>query len=143
MGEKGATIECDHLPELSVIPSQMSQLFQNLLANALKFSKEGVAPRIRVWHSVVHTPPVAVPEVRKAEQYLQIHFEDNGIGFDPEQAATIFGLFQRLHPRSVYEGTGLGLAICKKVVVNHGGAIGAVSSPGKGACFTVTLPYIV
>lgn len=141
--EKGATIECDHLPELTVIPSQMGQMFQNLLANALKFSKDGVPPRIKISHNVVHTPPVAVPEVRKAEQYLQIHFEDNGIGFDPEQAATIFGLFQRLHPRSVYEGTGLGLAICKKVVVNHGGAISAVSSPGEGACFTVTLPYVV
>lgn len=141
--EKGATVEYDHLPELAVVPSQISQLFQNLLANALKFSKEGVPPRLRISHTVLHTPPIAVPEVRKAEQYLQIRFEDNGIGFEPEKAATIFGLFQRLHPRSVYEGSGLGLAICKKVVVNHGGAISAESSPGKGSCFIITLPYVV
>jgi PAS domain S-box-containing protein len=139
--DKEATIECDHLPELAVIPSQMSQLFQNLLANALKFSKEGVPPRIQITCGLVNTPPLAEPRVQKAEQYLKIRFEDNGIGFPPEQAETIFGLFQRLHSRATYEGSGLGLAICKKVVVNHGGAISAESEPGKGSCFTVTLPY--
>lgn len=141
--EKEATIECDHLPEMFVIPSQISQLFQNLLANALKFSREDVPPRLRITHTVVQTPPPAMPEVKKAEQYLQIRFEDNGIGFEPQQAEGIFGLFQRLHPRTTYEGSGLGLAICKKVVVNHGGAISAASEPGKGSTFTVTLPYIV
>ena len=128
---------------LKVIPSQIGQLFQNLLANALKFSKEGVPPHLRISHTVVPTPPVSVPAVKKAEQYLQIRFEDNGIGFEPEQAGKVFGLFQRLHPRATYEGSGLGLAICKKVVVNHGGAISAESYPGKGATFTVTLPYTV
>jgi PAS domain S-box-containing protein len=139
--EKGAIVVYDHLPELEVIPSQVSQLFQNLLANALKFTKEGVPPRLHVSHRIVYTPPVAVPEVQQAEQYLQLRFQDNGIGFDPALAASIFGLFQRLHPRSHYEGSGLGLAICKKVVVNHGGAISAESEPGKGSCFTITLPY--
>lgn len=141
--EKGATVECEHLPEVKVIPSQMSQLFQNLLANALKFAREGVPPHLRITHSVVHSPPVAVPAVKKAEQYLQLQFEDNGIGFEPEQTGKIFGLFQRLHPRATYEGSGLGLAICKKVVVNHGGAISAESEPGKGSTFTITLPYLV
>lgn len=141
--EKGAVIECDHLPEANVIPSQMGQLFQNLLSNALKFSKENVPPRIRVAHALVHTPPAAVPAVAKAEQYLQLRFEDNGIGFNSEDSEKIFGLFQRLHPRMTYEGSGLGLAICKKVVVNHGGAISAESEPGKGAVFTVTLPYLL
>lgn len=141
--EKGATIDCDHLPELKVIPSQISQLFQNLLANALKFSREGVPPHIRITAALVHTPPPAVPEVKKAKQYLQIRFGDNGIGFEPGQAGHIFGLFQRLHPRATYEGSGLGLAICKKVVVNHGGAISAESEPGNGSAFTVTLPCFV
>jgi PAS domain S-box-containing protein len=141
--EKGATIEYDHLPDLNVIPSQISQLFQNLLANALKFSREGVPPRVHITHNLVHTPPPADPRVEKAEQYLQLRFEDNGIGFKQEEADKIFGLFQRLHPRASYEGSGLGLAICKKVVVNHGGAISAESKPGKGSCFIVTLPYVV
>ena len=75
-----------------------------------------------------------------AEEKCRITIEDNGIGFDQQYAERIFGIFQRLHPRDVYEGTGIGLAICRRIVEYHGGQISVQSTPGKGSIFEVLLP---
>jgi PAS domain S-box-containing protein len=138
--EKGATIANDPLPLVSGIPVQMSQLFGNLISNALKFSA-GKKPFIQI----------AVSEIEGKDQvngrmldshcrYYDISFTDNGIGFNQNNAEQIFDIFQRLHSKNEYQGTGIGLAMCKKICENHGGTIYAESSPGKGAKFHVILP---
>jgi signal transduction histidine kinase len=75
-----------------------------------------------------------------SEQYLQMQFKDNGIGFEQQYGERIFNLFDRLHGRSAYEGTGVGLAVCRKIAENHGGTIKARSALGKGAEFTLVIP---
>jgi signal transduction histidine kinase len=139
--ETGATITSDGLPQAEVVPYQMQQLFQNLIANALKFSKKETNPQIRVTHAFVSASEIEDKHLQAAQQYLQIHVSDNGIGFDKEGAERIFGLFQRLHGKSAYEGSGIGLAICRKITGNHGGIIKATSEPGNGSTFTITIPY--
>lgn len=135
-----AVITSDGLPEAEVVPFQMQQLFQNLIANALKFSKKEERPKITITHSFLAPEDVNGLPVPQASRYLQICVVDNGIGFNMEAADKIFGLFQRLHAKSAYEGSGLGLAICRKIVENHGGAINATSEPNQGATFSVTFP---
>ena len=81
-----------------------------------------------------------MPRKSLAEEKCRITVEDNGIGFDQQYAERIFGIFQRLHPRNVYEGTGIGLAICRRIVEYHGGQISVQSTPGKGSTFEVLLP---
>lgn len=129
--ETGASLFVDRLPEVEVDESQMRQLFQNLIGNALKFRRAGVKPQVRITGQVEDRGgvPLAIIEVR-----------DNGIGFDESQRERIFLLFQRLHGKSEFEGTGIGLAICKKIVERHDGQIYARSQPGEGAYFTVELP---
>jgi signal transduction histidine kinase len=119
----------------------MQQLFQNLIANALKFSKKEAPPQISVRHAFVSSVESEDKHLHAAGQYLQIYVSDNGIGFDKEASERIFGLFQRLHGKSAYEGSGIGLAICRKIAENHGGIITAASEPGNGSTFTITLPY--
>lgn len=138
--QKGALVTATELPEANIIPSQFRQLFQNLLSNSLKFTREDVQPTIRIAHR--HLPAEALPgyQLPKAGQYLELKFEDNGIGFEEEYAGKIFAIFQRLHGRSEYEGTGIGLAIVKKIVEHHGGIISASAVPGQGASFTIILP---
>jgi signal transduction histidine kinase len=138
--ETGAEIISDQLPAARVVPLQMQQLFQNLLANALTFSKKDVAPKISVTHAVVPSTEVEWKYLKPGTQYLKIDVSDNGIGFNTESANKIFGLFQRLHGQSNFEGYGMGLAICKRIVENHGGIIAATSEPGFGSTFTVVLP---
>jgi PAS domain S-box-containing protein len=138
--EKGANVSVSTLPDAIVYPGQMTQLFQNLLSNALKFSKEGEQLRITISHDMRKPSQINGYPVQKAAAYLQLQIADNGIGFTNEAAEKIFGLFSRLHSKSTYEGTGLGLAICRKVAENHGGVIYAQSAPGEGAVFTVLLP---
>jgi signal transduction histidine kinase len=125
----GGTVELGELPAIKADPSQIRQLFQNLIGNALKFHKEGEKPVVEVRSSV------------NGSHRVQITVEDNGIGFDEKHLDQIFAPFHRLHGRSSgYEGAGMGLAICRKIVERHGGSITAKSAPGAGAKFIVTLP---
>jgi PAS domain S-box-containing protein len=116
------------LPPVRADPSQMNQLFQNLIGNGLKFHQEGIPPEIIVRAHGVEN------------KMIQIEVEDNGIGIDDKYHEQLFVMFKRLHTRAQYEGTGIGLAICKKIVERHGGNIGVKSTPGKGSTFWFTLP---
>jgi PAS domain S-box-containing protein len=143
---KGA-VDVGWLPTIEADPLQMRQLFQNLLANALKFRRPEETPRVRVSAlrvSAPERPPAANSATRiSAEEevtWYQFAVEDNGVGFDEKYLDRMFTIFQRLHGRSEYEGTGVGLAVCRKIVDRHGGTITARSSPGHGATFLVTLP---
>ncbi len=138
--EKQAVITCNDLPEVKVVASQFRRLFQNLISNSLKFSRENVIPEIQVHCKYLTSAEVKEFHLPKAKRYLQIEFSDNGIGFNNEYKNRIFTIFQKLHGRSEYEGTGIGLAICKKIAENHGGTIFADGKPGEGAIFTVIIP---
>ncbi|GAB3883300.1 ATP-binding protein [Spirosoma agri] len=143
--ESQASINIGVLPTVQGDGSQLEQLFQNLLANAIKFSrrdKTGRTPQIQVVGYLLlasELPPSVIP-TRQAEFYHQLEVIDNGIGFDDKYTDRIFQVFQRLHGKNEFAGTGIGLAICQKVVDNHGGAITASSKPGQGATFTIYLP---
>jgi PAS domain S-box-containing protein len=129
--EKNARFEVGDLPTVRADRVQMVQLFQNLIGNALKFSREGEAPCVKIY----------AQEVRNGIGAYEICVEDNGIGFDERYLDKIFLPFQRLHGRSSdYEGVGMGLAICKKIAERHGGKISARSELGRGSTFIVTLP---
>lgn len=140
--QAGAQIQVDTLPTISGDESQLRQLFQNLLSNALKFQQTGVTPfvQIRTENVSLSGLPASVKPARLAPTYYRISVVDNGIGFDAKYLDRIFQVFQRLHSRNEYAGTGIGLAICEKVTANHGGAITAISQPGKGATFVIYLP---
>ena len=137
----GAVVEVEPLPLLEADPSQMRQLFQNLIGNALKFVTPNSSPRIRIFAERESNPPTEGGSDPTAE-WWRISFQDNGIGFEEKYTDRIFQVFQRLHGRHEYEGTGVGLAICRKIVERHGGIITARSRPGEGATFIVTLPAI-
>lgn len=139
--EKHAIIGSDPLPVIDAIPVQMSQLFGNLISNALKFSKPGIQPRIQIQVEKLSRRDIGNQfDLKEANAYYKITVTDNGIGFSQGNASQIFDIFQRLHSRSEYEGTGIGLAMCRKIVENHGGHIFASAEPGVGAAFTVVLP---
>ena len=122
-------------------PIQMRQLFQNLISNALKFSKNGVAPEIKISSTNIDAEKVEEQlSVITSDKYVQIEVIDNGIGFNEEYLSKIFTIFQRLHGRSKYSGTGIGLALCKRIVENHNGFLTAKSKLGKGSSFYVYLP---
>jgi PAS domain S-box-containing protein len=126
--ESGAAIAADMLPAVRGDASQMAHVFQNLLSNALKYRKK-------------HTPVEIQISAEQDGAAWTISVRDNGIGFDPQYAERIFGLFKRLH-RDEYPGTGLGLAICKRIVERYGGRIWADGRPGQGAIFYFTLPAV-
>ena len=113
----------------------MQQLFQNLIGNALKFSKPDRKPVIRVDGAII-----SAIESSARIDLCRLTIADNGIGFDNEYKDQIFKIFQRLHGRGEYEGTGIGLATCRKIVERHGGDIDADGRPDEGTTFTVTLP---
>ncbi len=136
--ETGAKIEVSDLPTIEADPTQMRQIFQNLIGNALKYRREEVAPVIHISAEVLDG--AIGPATGTSEMWCRLVVRDNGIGFEPEFADRIFGIFQRLHGRDEYEGTGVGLAICRKIAEHHGGAIVAEGRPGEGAVFTVMLP---
>lgn len=128
----GADVVVAPLPTIDADATQMRQLFQNLIANALKFHRPGVPPRVEIAAATRNSPA--------GEARVEIRVTDNGIGFDMKYAERIFGIFQRLHTRAEYEGTGIGLATCRKIVERHGGTITAQSTPGKGTTFIIDLP---
>jgi signal transduction histidine kinase len=124
--ESGAAVATDDMPEVFGDGRQLTQLFQNLIANAIKFRN--------------HAPPqIRISARREAREWI-FSVRDNGIGFDPQFADRIFVIFQRLHNKERYAGTGIGLAICKKIVERHNGRIWAESAPGEGTTFFFTIP---
>jgi two-component system sensor kinase FixL len=135
----GGRVEVGKLPIVMADALQMRQLFQNLIGNALKFRRADEPPLVKVHGRFVHGRQAGLP---MAEERVRIVVEDNGIGFDEKHGERIFGVFQRLHPRDVYEGTGVGLAICRRIVERHGGTITAHGRPGQGATFEVLLPVV-
>ncbi len=139
--EKNAVITSDDLPVVSAYPSQMVQLFQNLIENSLKYSKPDLTPAIGISYAMMKGSEIG--NCMPAHKNLDFHaitITDNGIGFAEEFAEKVFALFQRLHGREDYEGTGIGLAICKRVVTNHNGYITAKAIKGLGASFSFYLP---
>lgn len=139
IAEKNAVVHIEPIPQLEVIPGLIRQLFQNLISNALKFSKTGTQPRIQIIADLVDQPSAEGKPVKDGT-YCRIAISDNGIGFEERYAEKIFTIFQRLNGVSEYEGTGIGLAIAKKIVDRHNGMIMAKSLPGQGATFYVILP---
>lgn len=137
--EKDVKLEIGALPKVEVIPGQMRQVFQNLLSNALKFSRQDVPPVIEIG-----AERVSERKLDSAKQvdgpYVRIYIRDNGIGFNEAYLDRIFTIFQRLHSRHEYEGTGIGLALVKKIVDRHNGVLGASSVEGEGSTFTLVLP---
>ncbi|MBI4944961.1 MAG: PAS domain S-box protein [Bacteroidetes bacterium] len=122
-----AKIEIDKLPFIDADATQMHQLFQNLISNSCKFSRENVATYIRIFSKTTDN------------NTIQLFFEDNGIGFEEKYFENIFNIFERLGGYK-YEGSGIGLAVCKKIAQRHGGEITAQSQLGKGTTFIVSLP---
>ena len=125
--QAGAVVELGELPTISADALQMRQLMQNLISNAIKFRRPGVAPEVSISAEV-------------DDETTRITVTDNGIGFEQEYSRRIFRVFERLHGRSEYPGTGIGLALCRKIAERHGGTVIADSEPGVGSVFTVTLP---
>jgi two-component system, NtrC family, sensor kinase len=134
----GGRVDVGKLPTIQADALQMRQLFQNLIGNALKFHRPDVPPVVTIEGRFVQGRQQ--PRASLATEQCRITVTDNGIGFDQEHGERIFGIFQRLHPRDVYEGTGIGLAICRRIVDRHGGKITVQSTPGQGTTFEVLLP---
>ena len=135
--EATARVEIVDLPTADADPSQMRQLLQNLVSNAIKFRRPGESPVVRI----LGLNGVAGGTDLEADgEVVRFAVEDDGIGFEPEYADRIFTVFQRLHGRAAYEGTGVGLAVCMKIAQRHGGTITATGHPGHGARFVVSMP---
>jgi two-component system sensor kinase FixL len=124
------------LPTIEAEPTQMRQVFQNLISNALKFRKENEKPIINIYAK--HIQKKAHLTATPGDEVTEIYFEDNGIGFDEKYLDRIFNIFQRLEGHK-YEGSGIGLAICRKIAIRHGGDITATSRQGVGTRFIITL----
>jgi signal transduction histidine kinase len=124
---RGASVEVGDLPVVRADPGQLQRVFQNLLANAIKFTAPGIAPRVAV-------------SGHRADGTWEIAVADNGIGIDLAQAERVFEMFARLHGRTQYGGTGLGLAISRRIVERHGGRLWFEPNPSGGSVFRLTLP---
>ncbi|MEP7093656.1 MAG: ATP-binding protein, partial [Flavobacterium sp.] len=127
------------LPTIDSIPSQLRQVFQNLIGNALKFSNNTNHPLIEITSEFIETKSFDGEPLPEGK-YCRIIVKDNGIGFDEIYLDRIFIIFQSLNDRQSYEGTGIGLAIAKKIIEKHNGLITAKSEIGKGASFIMVLP---
>lgn len=139
--EKNVQVKYDQLPVIEGSDTSFHQLFQNLLANSIKFASPDRRLEINIRHELLPGKELGiVKESRWNDSYCRISIDDNGIGFEQAYADRIFLIFQRLHGISEYSGTGIGLAICKKIVDSHNGFIQAYGDPGKGATFVVILP---
>ncbi len=136
---KNATIKTSELPYVDSIPSQMRQVFQNLIGNAIKFSGNDEKPMIEISSEIIAEKSIDSPTSPEGK-FCRITVKDNGIGFDEIYLDRIFIIFQSLNDRQSYEGTGIGLAIAKKIIDKHNGLITAKSKPGEGASFIIVLP---
>ncbi len=134
--EKKAIIDIGPLPALSVNPVLMKSLFLNLIGNAIKYSKPGIPPEIKIYCDNLENDQKKNAHTR----YYRIFIKDNGIGFHQKYAEQIFDMFKRLHVHTEYEGTGIGLALCKQIMEKHHGYINAVSAENEGATFIISLP---
>ncbi|BAY74069.1 multi-sensor signal transduction histidine kinase [Nostoc linckia NIES-25] len=159
IADSKAIITHDTLPQVMADVTQLTQVFQNLIANAVKFCKNQQQPEIHIgvgrgdgemgkWgdeemgETTPTTPPPhhpTTPPLPPPKEYV-FWVQDNGIGLEPQYAERIFIIFQRLHTRDKYPGTGIGLAICKKIIERHGGRIWVESKPGQGSTFYFTIP---
>jgi len=139
--KNGARVDVGELPSIKGDPTQMRQLMQNLLSNALKFQPAGKQPVVTISSRLISdaggSDTAAAPD---ANPLWEISVQDNGIGFDEKHLEKVFAVFQRLHGRTEYEGTGIGLAVCRRILERHGGSITARSQPGKGATFVFCIP---
>ena len=140
--EKQAKIKVENLPVVKGYGRQIQQMFQNLISNSLKYSKEGIPPQINISSSKVKgsSMNLDIASERANKYFFQVKIEDNGIGFEQKDADKIFRVFHRLHERNEFQGTGIGLSIVKRVIENHHGYIMAHGEPGMGAVFNIYLP---
>ena len=139
--KKDAKIYAENLPVIWAVPTQIRQLFQNLISNSLKFTKKGFVPEIHIKSEKIEGLGMeGLNRELVNNTFYKIYIRDNGIGFDPKYADDIFVVFKRLHSYHEFEGTGIGLSICKKIVDKHNGQIKAESIPNEGSTFIITLP---
>jgi hypothetical protein len=127
--ETGTLVTSGDLPNVQADEPQLTQVFQNLISNGIKFRQASTTPRIHV-------------SAQRIEDRWRFAVQDNGIGIDSKYKERVFVIFQRLHTRHEYPGTGIGLAMCKRIVHRHGGRIWFESTAGKGTTFYFTLPPI-
>ena len=145
--EKDASVRVENLPVVEAIPSQINQLFYNLVGNALKFSKIGKPASLSISSRILPSEETENESnfrfnLNKQLSYSEICFKDNGIGFEQQFAEQIFSIFERLNNQEQYSGTGIGLALCQKIVQHHHGGIRAEGKENDGAAFYVLLPLI-
>jgi signal transduction histidine kinase len=136
--EKKAKVSIDKLPSVHVNPVLIKSLFQNLISNSLKYSKEDASPEIKISGGIDKS--YKLNDQAETTSFCRIYVQDNGIGFEQQYAEQIFTMFTRLHMNTEYAGTGIGLAMCKKIVEEHSGYISAKSEVNKGTTFTISLP---
>ena len=138
--QRGGQVNVGELPTIDADPTQMRQLLQNLISNALKFHKKDQSPLVNIRSEFLDDANNDRNGNSDAHPLVHILVEDHGIGFDEKHHDRIFTLFQRLHGRGEFDGTGIGLAVCRRIVERHGGTITAESALGRGSTFMVTLP---
>ncbi len=138
--QTGGTVHVNDLPTIHADRTQMHQLLQNLIGNALKFHRPGQPPIVKVHGSILNGKGGNGVQDMDGQAVFELTVQDNGIGFEEKYRDRIFTIFQRLHGRSAYEGTGVGLAVCRKVAERHGGDISVNSVPSQGSTFVVRLP---
>ncbi|HET7897525.1 MAG TPA: ATP-binding protein, partial [Flavisolibacter sp.] len=141
--ERHAKITVKDLPVIPGHKRQIQQLFQNLISNSLKYSRPDVQPEIWISGETVfgRQVPIALSKDEEDNKFHLIKVQDNGIGFDQQDAERIFNVFTRLHGNAEYKGTGVGLSIAQKVVENHHGRIWAKGKQNEGATFYIILPF--
>jgi signal transduction histidine kinase len=142
ISQKDATIITDKLPIIKGVRVQFVQLFNNLLSNSLKYSRQEIRPLIKIQYKQVSGSEIPNAGILQKENlYHRLTFIDNGIGFEEQYSEKIFTIFQRLHNKNEYEGTGIGLALCRRIVTNHNGYILTEVKKGHiGAIFHIYLP---
>jgi signal transduction histidine kinase len=142
INENKIIISSAKLPVMQGIAFQLQQLFDNLITNSIKYSRQGTVLRINISSELISGQSILAEGGEAGRQYFRISVADNGIGFEQIYAHKIFEIFQRLHGKDEYSGTGIGLAICKKIVQNHNGVIYASGVPDEGATIYICLPVL-